>query len=162
MLEQYFVKPSTIDRIRASWLAPQIERYVEWMHAQGYADRNVFRRVPILCHFADFARQRGATDLTSAASQLGEFASRWVNRHGANSKTAKARRKVLDDARNPVRQMLQLTLEGRVTPNRRQKPFLLEAQAPGFFEYLREERGLRESRSEERRVGKGWVRWGGA
>ena len=26
MLEQYFIKPATIDRIRASWLAPQIER----------------------------------------------------------------------------------------------------------------------------------------
>ena len=31
MLERYFVKPSTVDRIRASWLAPEIERYVEWM-----------------------------------------------------------------------------------------------------------------------------------
>ena len=35
MLDQYFVKPSTIDRIRACWLAPQIERYVEWMRAEG-------------------------------------------------------------------------------------------------------------------------------
>ena len=54
MLDQYFVKPSTIDRIRACWLAPQIERYVEWMRAEGYANRNVFNRVPLLCHFADF------------------------------------------------------------------------------------------------------------
>jgi len=54
MLEHYFVRPSTIDRIRASWLAPQIEQYVEWMEAQGYHQRNFFRRVPILCHFADF------------------------------------------------------------------------------------------------------------
>lgn len=145
MLEQYFVKPSTVDRIRASWLAPQIERYVEWMQAQGYADRNVFRRVPLLCHFADFARQHGANDLSTAASQVAEFASCWADRHGGNSKTTKARRKALDDARNPVRQMLQLALDGRVRPNRQHKPFLLEAQAPGFFEYLREERGLRES-----------------
>ena len=48
MLEQYFVKSSTIDRIRANWLAPQIEPYVEWMQAQGYADRHVFLRVPLL------------------------------------------------------------------------------------------------------------------
>ena len=47
MLDQYFVKPSTIDRIRACWLAPQIERYVEWMRAEGYANRNVFNRVPL-------------------------------------------------------------------------------------------------------------------
>ena len=43
MLERYFVKPSTVDRIRGSWLAPEIERYVEWMALQGYAIRNVYR-----------------------------------------------------------------------------------------------------------------------
>ena len=48
MLEQYLVKPSTIDRIRANWLAPQIKPYVGWMQAQGYADRNVFLRAPLL------------------------------------------------------------------------------------------------------------------
>ena len=68
MLEQYFVRPTTIDRIRASWLAPQIEQYVEWMEAQGYHLRNFFRRVPILCHFADFAQQRGCMDFVSASS----------------------------------------------------------------------------------------------
>ena len=30
MLERYFVKPSTVDRIRASWIAPAIEQYVAW------------------------------------------------------------------------------------------------------------------------------------
>ena len=59
MLERYFVKPATIDRIRGSWLAPEIERYVEWMASQGYAIRNFYRRVPILCRFAEFAKQRG-------------------------------------------------------------------------------------------------------
>ena len=37
MLEHYFVKPSTIDKIRASWLGSQIENYVEWMEVHGYA-----------------------------------------------------------------------------------------------------------------------------
>ena len=78
MLEHYFVKPVTVDRIRASWLAPQIERYVEWMHGQGHADRSIFRRVPILRHFADFAKQSGATALVSAASKVDEFASQWA------------------------------------------------------------------------------------
>ena len=69
MLEDYFAKPSTIDRIRAHWLALQIERYVEWMQAQGYADRSILRRVPYLCHFADFARQHGALDLRSQVQE---------------------------------------------------------------------------------------------
>jgi site-specific recombinase XerD len=145
MLEKYFVKPSTIDRIRACWLAPQIERYVEWMYAQGYANRNVFKRVPILCRFADFARRVGATDLTSASSKVDDFAAEWADQRGPNCKTAQARCKLLSEARNPIRQMLVLALEGRIPPNRQHKPFSFEAEAPGFRAYLQEERGVRES-----------------
>ena len=47
--------------------------------------------------------------------------------------------------RNPVRQMLHLSLEGRVAAVRTHKPFPFEDQAPGFLRYLREERGLREA-----------------
>ena len=32
MLENYYSKPQTIDRIRANWLGEPIERYVTWMH----------------------------------------------------------------------------------------------------------------------------------
>ena len=28
MLEDYHVKPATVDRVRASWLAPQIDSYL--------------------------------------------------------------------------------------------------------------------------------------
>ncbi len=28
MLEQYFLRPTTVDRVRSNWLAPQIEQYV--------------------------------------------------------------------------------------------------------------------------------------
>ena len=37
MLEHYFVKPGTIDRIRASWIGEPIERYVAWLHDHGYS-----------------------------------------------------------------------------------------------------------------------------
>jgi hypothetical protein len=140
MLEHYFRKPSTIDRIRANWLAPQIEHYVEWMHAQNYAAHNILRRVPLLCHFANFAGENGATDLASATSLVDKFASHWVA--GANCKNAVTRRSLFDDIRSVVQQMLRLTLEGRVTQNRPPKCFLLQSEAPGFFQYLREERGL--------------------
>lgn len=145
MLERYFVKPSTVDRIRGSWLAPQIERYVEWMDLQGYAIRNVYHRVPMLCRFAEFARQHGSTDLRSAASQIEAFASHWLAAHEPNSRTREARRKIAEEARNPVRQMLRLALEGRVTADRKRKSFPFEDQVPGFLGYLREERGLREA-----------------
>jgi hypothetical protein len=35
MLEDYYAKPSTVDRVRANWLAPQIESYLKWLEAQG-------------------------------------------------------------------------------------------------------------------------------
>jgi integrase/recombinase XerD len=145
MLERYFVKPSTIDRIRGSWLAPEIERYVEWMASQGYAIRNFYRRVPILCQFAEFAKLHGATDVKSAASHIEEFACHWLASHGSQCGVPTARSKVAEEARNPVRQMLHLALENRVTAVRPRKSFPFEDQAPGFLRYLREERGLRET-----------------
>ena len=58
MLEHYYAKPSTIDRIRGSWLGSQIESYVEWMEVHGYARPTVLRRVPLLFHFAEFVQKR--------------------------------------------------------------------------------------------------------
>ncbi len=145
MLERYFIKPSTVDRIRESWLAPQIERYVEWMDVQGYAIRNVYRRVPILCRFSEFAQQHGSTDLKGAASQIESFASYWLDAHESSCQRPEARCKIAEEARNPVRQMLLLALEGSVTAARKRKILPFEDQAPGFLGYLREERGLRDA-----------------
>ena len=52
MLEEYFVKPETVDRIRASWIGPQIEQYVAWLAGEGYRPRRVLHRVPMLLGFA--------------------------------------------------------------------------------------------------------------
>ncbi len=41
MLESYFVKPSTADRVRCSWIAPEVERYVGWLAERGYAAKCV-------------------------------------------------------------------------------------------------------------------------
>jgi site-specific recombinase XerD len=145
MLEDYFAKPSTIDRIRTHWLAPQIERYVGWMQTNGYADHSIARRVPYLCQFANFTARRGVTDLNSAAGQVEEFASHWVAIHRASAGSRPLRPKHLYEVRNPIRQMLRLALEGRIRANRQHKPYLFGTEAPGFLEYLRTERGLRES-----------------
>jgi len=65
MFEHYYVKPSTIDKIRGSWLASHIEGYVEWLEAHGYARSSVFHRVPLLFHFAEFAQQKGCRNLVT-------------------------------------------------------------------------------------------------
>jgi Phage integrase, N-terminal SAM-like domain len=51
MLEKYFVRPGTVDRVRASWIGVEIERYVESLDAQGYSWKSVVRRVPPLVEF---------------------------------------------------------------------------------------------------------------
>ena len=63
MLEHYYVNPSTIDRIRASWLGSRIYDYTGCMEANGYSSRTVFRRLPRLFGFAEFAQKRGCTDV---------------------------------------------------------------------------------------------------
>jgi hypothetical protein len=52
MLERYFSKLSTLDRIRSSWLTPSIEAYVEQLTGEGYSRSSITRRVALLCRFA--------------------------------------------------------------------------------------------------------------
>jgi integrase/recombinase XerD len=145
MLERYFVKPVTVDRIRASWIGGPIERYVGWLSEQGYASRNVFRRVPILVQFGAFAAARGARRLDELPGHVDAFVAKWLQTHGGRSSPA-ARRKIASNARGPIEQMLRVALPDLPAANHRphlSDPFI--GEAPGFFAYLREERGLREA-----------------
>jgi len=143
MLEHYFLRPATVDRIRANVAGAYIEHYVSWLRAQGYADRNVFKRVPILCRFGEFASARGATDGQTALDHVEQFAQHWQSMHSKSCKTNAAREKVACDARSPARQMLELALLGNIGSHRQRKPFPFEAEVPGFAGYLRDERGLK-------------------
>jgi integrase/recombinase XerD len=93
MLEDYYVKPTAIDRVRSSWLAPQIESYLEWLQAHGYSRLVVYRRLPLLSHFAEFAQKKGCRDIASCKAYIKEFVSQWLDQHGVKSKTAAAVRK---------------------------------------------------------------------
>ena len=145
MLEHYYVKPSTIDRIRNSWLGSQMDDYVGWMEANGYSSRTVFRRLPPLFSFAEFAQRRGCIDVTSALSLVDEFVSEWLVQRGAQAKTSASMRKHAIDIGNAARQMLRLASGRPVRHNRHRRPFPLESEVPGFEEYLRRECGLMES-----------------
>jgi len=144
MLERYFLKPETLDRLRASWIGEHIERYVQWLAEHGYADRNVYRRVPVLRQFGDFAQQHGAKCFDDLQDYVELFVSQWVNDHGSHHKVVPGW--LENSARTPVEQMLSLVLpdfKGKGRSRRVNAPF--HQQAPGFFPYLRQERGLRES-----------------
>jgi integrase/recombinase XerD len=94
MLERYFVKYQTVDRIRACWLGTAIERYVEWLEQEGYAQRNVYRRVPLLCHFAQFAEERGAASLEQATTLVEDFAEYWMSEHAHDGLSLAAQRRL--------------------------------------------------------------------
>jgi integrase len=127
MLEDYYVKPSTIDRVRSSWMAPQIESYLEWLQAHGYSRLVAYRRLPLLFHFAEFAQKKGCRDIASCKAYLKEFVWQWLEQHRAKTKTAVAVRKHAIGADCGVRQMLQLACKEPVTRNRSRRPFPLEA-----------------------------------
>jgi integrase/recombinase XerD len=144
MLERYYVRPDSVDRIRSSWIGAPIEKYVEWLTEQGYAARTVLRRTPLLMEFGEFARQRGVTKLEELPSHVEGFTRHWLEKHGRGCKTDPAREKVKEEARNPVDQMLALVIPGFQDPGRSRASEPFQDTVPGFFDYLRQERGLSE------------------
>lgn len=145
MLERYFVKPETIERIRTNYFGDAIERYVTWLDAQGYSARNVYRRVPLLCQFGEFVEVRASAKLEDAFTFIEPFAQYWLALHGKRCRTETARYKVLQEARGPLNQMWNLYVNGEVKPRSRLTTFPFSEQAPRFGCYLTQERGLQPS-----------------
>lgn len=143
MLERYFVRPETVDRIRASWIGPQIERYVEALAGQGYAQRTVLRRVPLLVSFGEFARARGVAAPGDLPAHLDAFLGEWLARRRPLSTSQTCASQLAKEARGPIEGMLAVVLPGFAGSGRphRADPFI--AVLPGLFDYLTCERGLR-------------------
>lgn len=145
MLQCYFIRPTTIDRIRASWIGEPIERYVIWLNKRDYAARNVFRRVPILVRFGEFAKSHGAKDWSELPDHVEPFVNHWLDERGKRNVGEQERRTAAAAIRSPIQQMLQLVVPGHTYNGRSQnlpEPFL--ENVPDFFAFLRRERGLRE------------------
>ena len=141
MLETYFVKPQTVDRVRALWVGAEIERYVVWLAEQGYGARSVLRRVPLLVAFGEFARLKGARSLADLPDHVSAFVDKRVGesrdaRRGMGQMLAK-------DVRGPVEQLLELVVAGFEGTGRPHHAMPFVDAVPRFFEYLASERGLR-------------------
>jgi hypothetical protein len=143
MLENYYVRPVTIDRIRGSWIAPAIEQYVGWLAQQRFTSRSVLHRVPILVSFGEFAKAHGASELGHLPAHVEPFVGARI-RERAGGRSSARRKKAGQEVRNPIRQMLRLAIPGYiglVRPHKPDNPF--ERQAPRFLTHLVEEKGLR-------------------
>jgi site-specific recombinase XerD len=144
MLEKYYVRPTTIDRIHESWIASAVEQYVGWMVERRYKDRSVYHRIPIIVRFGEFAKARGARDVKDLTDHVEPFVQAWISER-ARGRSVRRRKKVGEEVRNPIRQMLQLAVPGYIGRSRAHKPDNpFERQAPGLLRYLREEKGLRQ------------------
>src|SRR5206468_6101593 len=110
MIEQYYFRPQSQDRIRACWLAEPIERYVTRLHDQGYAARSIYHRVPILRDFATFAQARGARVWTDLVDQVQPFVEHRIGDRLARCRDERARKHLANEVRGPIEQMLHLVL----------------------------------------------------
>lgn len=140
MLEKYFAKPETLDRLGASWIGAEIDSYVTWLADGGYGIKSIWRRVPILFAFGEFARERGAGELADLPAHVETFVADRVVRHDARTGSA---RPMAKEVRGPIEQWLSLVLPGFERTGRRHRPQPFADGVPGFFDYLVEERGLR-------------------
>jgi integrase/recombinase XerD len=73
MLEHYYLKAKTIDRIKLSWIADAIEQYVAWLEQHGHSVRTIHRRVPLLVRFGEFAKKRGAKNVEDLVAHVTDF-----------------------------------------------------------------------------------------
>jgi integrase/recombinase XerD len=143
VLNRYFIRPTTIDRIRASWIGDAIERYVFWLGKQEYAARNVFIRVPILVRFGEFAKEAGAKRCEELPSHVESFVETWLRRQRREYSELQ-RQAAARVVRNPIQQLLRLVLPN-YDDGQTGLPDPFADAVPGFFGFLRRERGLRET-----------------
>jgi integrase/recombinase XerD len=143
MLETYFVKPQTVDRVRACWIGAEIERYAGWLSGQGYSTRTVLHRVPALVAFGEFARLRGASVLADLPAHVDDFVAMRVAAHRGDRRAGVTARDVAKEIRGPVEQMLAVVLPGFAVTGRQHRELPFSCAVPGFFGYLAAERGLR-------------------
>jgi site-specific recombinase XerD len=143
MLETYFVKPETVERIKASWIGSEVERYVGWLADQGYGTRTVWRRVPLVLAFGEFAHQRGVAELADLPAHVDAYVTERLRSYRGRRKNGTTAQQVTKEVRGPIEQMLRLVVPGFTGTGRGHCHGPFAEAVPGFFEYLVVDRGLR-------------------
>lgn len=142
MLEHYFIRPTTVDRIRESWLVDPIERYVAWLEDRGCKATSIRKRVSLLTGFGEFARSRGATGWQDLPCHIESFIEHRLRRRHTPPATDETRLHFVQTIRTPVEQMLSLVIEGFERDRRVVVDTPFAKQVPAFITYLLDERGL--------------------
>ncbi len=141
MLEDHFVQPQTVDRIRGSWLGDAIEKYLTWLEGHAYSSRCVIRRVPLLLRFGEFARRRGTHRIEELHGYLDPFVASQLRKRTQPCQSKASQKKYIRDQRMPIEQFLRV-VESRTVPSGPTVARPFEHWAPDFFGHLRRVRGL--------------------
>lgn len=141
MLEEYFIRPATVDRIRGSWLGDSIQKYVTWLAGHAYSSRCVIRRVPLLLRFGEFAHRQGAHRVEELHGQLDAFVASQLRKRIQPCRSQASRKLYIRDHRKPIEQFLRV-VDSSTMPSAPTAARPFEHWAPGFFGHLRDERGL--------------------
>src|ERR1700728_3696308 len=104
MLEHYFVRLSTVDRLRAMWLGPAFDRYAERLASRQASKNTALGQLQVLAQFNEFVVRRGVRDYAELPGQLDPFVKHRMRVHGKWCRNAKDRRTVRSDSRAPVEQ----------------------------------------------------------
>jgi integrase/recombinase XerD len=136
MLESYYVRPQAVDRIRASWIGVEIERYVGWLAEQSYSRASVRCRVPVLFAFGEFACAGGARSVGDLPAYVEAFVAERIPADRAAQLSPETARQCIKNVRGPIEQMLRLVVPGFTGSRRALLEVPFTDELPGFFEYL--------------------------
>lgn len=142
MLEKYFVKPTTVDRIKQSWIIESIEKYLEWTEKEGHSSQTIHRHIPLLVSFGEYAKSKGACSLAGLSPHISDFAA-YRESQWKIARTDKTRQKTLNDTRAVISQMLSIVAPGFKRLDRKRRIALPRFDfTEKFYSYLQKERGL--------------------
>lgn len=139
MLEHYYVRPGTVDRLRALWLGPAIDRYAEWLSDRQISRASALFKLQTAVQFDRFVTARHLRGFGELPAHIDAFIEEWTRTRGRRAHTGRSAR---TSPRASIEELLRLLVPGYVGTDRRH-PWPLQGLAPGFLEHLRDERGLR-------------------
>jgi site-specific recombinase XerD len=142
MLEHYYSRVQTVDKVRALLLGPAMSLYAEWMSEHRVARASALVRLQALTLFDRYLVSRNVRSVEDAPAYVDGFLDHWRSTRCRKPHTASYERACRVGPRPTIEQMLRLSVTGFIGTVR-SKPWPLIDLVPGLQSYLRDERGLR-------------------
>jgi integrase/recombinase XerD len=110
MLEKYYIRPTTMIASASPGSVPQSSNTSAGWQSAAMRLAAVSRRIPVMVSFGEFAKARGASKIEDLPDHVEPFVQAWIGDHAGGRCSARRRKQVGDQVRNPIRQMLRLAV----------------------------------------------------